>query len=220
MLTWLSYQFSNYFLLLRTQDSPRRLAAGFSAGLLIGLIPKGNLLAPLVATILFSLRLNLPVAVLTAACAGFASGWLDPISHEIGLRLLEHPGLRTTWVRLSNTPIVPWTGFNNTIVLGSLVLGLAVAYPAYWLSLPVFRDLRRKLTARAEARSARRRPGGVEEAAVAPETESTVGSVMSRPRDDSAVSRACDEGLRVVNGRRFREFVAEIDRLSRTERAA
>ena len=33
---------------------------------------------------------------------------------------------------------MPWTDFNNSIVLGSLVIGLLLLYPMYRLSKPVF----------------------------------------------------------------------------------
>jgi multisubunit Na+/H+ antiporter MnhE subunit len=32
----------------------------------------------------------------------------------------------------------PWLGFNNTIVTGSLLLGLYLAYPVYWLTRRLF----------------------------------------------------------------------------------
>jgi uncharacterized protein (TIGR03546 family) len=56
---------------------------------------------------------------------------LDPIFHPIGLRLLEAPSLRGLWTSMYNTPLVPYTNFNNTIVLGSLVSWLALALPIF-----------------------------------------------------------------------------------------
>ena len=40
-------------------------------------------------------------------------------------------GLKGFWTQLYNTPIVPYTRFNNTIVLGSFVLGFLLLVPTY-----------------------------------------------------------------------------------------
>ena len=41
----------------------------------------------------------------------------DPVFHAIGLQLLEAPSLRGLWTSMYNTPLVPYTNFNNTVVL-------------------------------------------------------------------------------------------------------
>ena len=72
----------------------------------------------------------------------FAFSWIgmviDPVSHQIGQYLLTHQSLQSFWTTLYDTPLVPWTAFNNTVVLGSFVLGLTLLYPAYRLSEPLF----------------------------------------------------------------------------------
>ena len=62
---------------------------------------------------------------------------LDPLSHRIGLGLLHLTWLRPVWTWLYNLPLAPWTSFNNTVVLGSLVLGLALLYPLYRVAEPL-----------------------------------------------------------------------------------
>ena len=72
-----------------------------------------------------------------AALAAFMFTWLgvlaDPVSHRIGLGLLQFSALEAVWTWLYNLPVVPWTAFNNTVVLGSLILGLALFYPVFRL---------------------------------------------------------------------------------------
>jgi hypothetical protein len=44
--------------------------------------------------------------------------------------------------------LVPWTHFNNSVVLGSLLLGIALLYPVYRLSEPRFEKYAPKLEQR------------------------------------------------------------------------
>lgn len=116
------------------QDTPRQLALGFALGMLAGLVPKGNLIAVGLMLIICGSKVNLG----TAALGTFLFSWVglltDPMSHEIGIWLLTHESLQAFWTSLYNLPIVPWTRFNNTIVLGSLVIGLLMLYPVYRLA--------------------------------------------------------------------------------------
>src|SRR6188508_3330755 len=121
MVTWLTRQFRYLFKLLHTNDSPRQLAFGVALGLVLGLTPKGNLLAVCLAMLLLTLRVNVQAGMLSALGSSFLAAWFDPVSHRIGEFLLNAPALRNVWTKLYNTPFVPWTDFNNTIVLGSFV---------------------------------------------------------------------------------------------------
>ena len=123
---------------LLVEATPGQLAFGFAFGILIGLVPKGNLTAISLGVILAASRANLGVAGATALAFSFVSPYCDPLSHRIGEWLLGHPSLKDMWTRLYNTPVMPWTDFNNTVVLGSLVLGIALLYPAYRITRPVF----------------------------------------------------------------------------------
>lgn len=123
---------------LIAESTPGQLALGFALGVLIGLVPKGNLLAITLGVVLAASRANLGIAAATILVCSFVSVYLDPVSDIIGVRLLAHPSLQDMWTQLYNAPVMPWTAFNNTIVLGSFVLGLLLLYPMYRLSKPVF----------------------------------------------------------------------------------
>ncbi|MBI2386754.1 MAG: TIGR03546 family protein [Elusimicrobia bacterium] len=114
---------------------PRHLAAGFALGAAIGLIPKGNLFAVVFLLLFFALRLNKGLALMSAfffTPVGYA---VDGLAHEIGLALLKAPALAGLWTALYDLPIVPLTRFNNTVVLGNLVLGLALFAPLHFFFL-------------------------------------------------------------------------------------
>ncbi|HAH05133.1 MAG TPA: hypothetical protein DCM05_01190 [Elusimicrobia bacterium] len=120
-------------------DTPRQMAAGFALGLLAGLVPKASLLSQLVLALIAATQVSLAAGYGAAALASLLSPLLDPLTHRLGwLLLVDAEGLAPLWAWLYDLPIVPWTGFNNTVTLGSFVLGLALAFPAYKLSEPVF----------------------------------------------------------------------------------
>ena len=130
------------------------MAVGFACGLVLGLIPKGNLLAVFVATLLFSTKMNIAMGMFSAVVFSFAAPFGDPLTHRIGEAVLTHPTLMPLWRRLYQLPFAAWTGFNNTVVMGSFLLGILLFYPAYRLALPWTTRLRRSDLAAAAGVSA------------------------------------------------------------------
>lgn len=133
---------------LLSESTPRQLAMGFAMGMVIGLVPKGNLIAVVLMMILGASRVNVGVGMFSAFLFSWSGLLIDQWTHKIGLYLLELPQLQSFWTEAYNTPVVPWTDFNNTIVLGSLVLGLVLFVPTYFLSRPVFEKYTETVVAR------------------------------------------------------------------------
>ena len=133
---------------LTDESSSRQLALGFALGLVIGLVPKGNLTAISLMVLLSALRINLGAGMLAA----FAFSWLgiliDPLTHQLGLAILNSPSLLPLWTFLYDVPLLPWTAFNNSVVLGSLLVGLVLFLPTYWLTFPLFERFSPKVQAR------------------------------------------------------------------------
>ena len=123
---------------LLVDATPRQLAGGLALGMLIGLIPKGNLIAISLMTLFCALRINLAAGTAAIALFAWVGMYLDPVSHSVGRYLLTLPSLVPYWESLYATKFMPWTAFNNTVVLGSTLIGLALLIPIYALSRPVF----------------------------------------------------------------------------------
>ena len=62
----------------------------------------------------------------------FAASWIDPFAHKLGLALLSIQSMQANYASLYNMPLGPWLGFNNTVVSGTVLLGLYAAFPVYW----------------------------------------------------------------------------------------
>ena len=121
-------------LTLAANDSPRQVAWGFALGMLAGLVPKGNLLAIGLFVLLCALRVNKPAGLLALALFAVVGSWLDPLAHAIGALILTWGPARPLHAWIYAQPLGPWSGLNNTAVLGQLVIGLYLIYPVYCLT--------------------------------------------------------------------------------------
>ena len=141
MLLYLIKRLFNLKQAIFGRNQPGQLAWGFALGILLGLIPSSSLIAALVLTLVCCLKVNHGMAGVTALVTTLVAAKLDPYSHAVGIRLLEHPRLIEAWAFVWQLPGVPWTSINNTVVLGSLVLGLVSVGPTYFVSYPILRRL-------------------------------------------------------------------------------
>ncbi len=117
---------------LLTSAAPGQIAAGFTLGMLIGVMPKSNLIALSLCVVLFSLRCNKGLGLAVAVLFSLASPLTDPIAHELGASILQSESMQGVYAAAFNMPLGPWVGFNNTVVTGSFLLGLYIAYPVYF----------------------------------------------------------------------------------------
>ncbi len=120
-------------------DTPRQIGFGVAMGMLIGIVPKDSLFTYVFGVLLLMSTANL----LSALVSGFVFTWmgflLDPLSHALGKVVLTNANWQATWCALYEMPIVPWTKFNNTVVTGSLLIGLALFIPVYWGATKTFK---------------------------------------------------------------------------------
>ena len=125
---------ANIFSILNSEISPRQIAAGFAMGVLVGLLPVSGLLPYVILFLCFLVNINLAMMGLATAVFKLLAFAFDPLTNVIGFHLLaKTPSLNPLWTRLYNMPVVPYTRFNNTIVMGSFVLGVLLIVPMYLL---------------------------------------------------------------------------------------
>ncbi len=137
MLLWIYKLVKSVRRALLSEDSAKQLAWGIALGLLLGLVPKGNLLAPCLLLGILCLAVNHTLAIATAAVVTLTGGFIDPLSHRIGLEILSQPSARDVLADFQRLPVAPWLSLNNTVVLGGFTLGLAALLPVYWVARPL-----------------------------------------------------------------------------------
>ena len=118
---------------LHSEGTPGQLAAGIVLGSFLGLTPLFDLHNAVVFALLVLLNVSFAGGLLGWALFVPVGFLLDPLFDWIGHRLLLAPSLRGLWTSLYNTPIIPLTNFNNTVVLGSLVFALLLAVPLFFV---------------------------------------------------------------------------------------
>lgn len=134
------------FSLLNSEISPKQIAAGFAYGALIGLIPVGSLMPYALLFLGLVINFNLTAMFLAAAIFKLLSFGIDPVANHIGFQLLTKiSSLKPFWTELYNMPVVPYTKFNNTIVMGSLAIGLFLFIPVFGLTVQGVKVYRTRL---------------------------------------------------------------------------
>ena len=89
----------------------------------------GFLVLLLVLLLVLFLRVNLSAFLLGLALFSALAFALDPAFHQVGLALLTLPALNGMWTALYNSTLWRLERFNNSIVMGSLVVSLALFVP-------------------------------------------------------------------------------------------
>lgn len=117
--------------LLRTLNadvSPNEIAAGVVMGAAIGLMPKTNLLVLVLWCLVLIFRVNFGMATASIIIFALLGHLTDPLAERMGFwALTDVSALHNVWVFLYNRPFIPFTAFNNTLVLGNLILALLIA---------------------------------------------------------------------------------------------
>lgn len=114
------------------------LALATAWGIALGFLPKDSLAFYLVLVI----ALLLPSNLLTLAAIGAVFhllGWCcSSLFHKLGAILLTDSRLVPTWLWLSELPVIPWTRFNNTLVMGAMTVSLVLFWPVFLFSLRLY----------------------------------------------------------------------------------
>ncbi len=119
-------QFFSFVKLLNSDTGTNQLAAGVAAGFVLGMTPAFSLQSLIIFLCIFLFRIQVTAAFLAAFFFAFPAYLLDSVFHRVGTWALEAPALQELWTQLYNMPIVPLTRFNNTIVMGSGIVALAL----------------------------------------------------------------------------------------------
>jgi uncharacterized protein (TIGR03546 family) len=118
---------------LHSDGTPGQVGMGLALGAVIGLTPLVTLHNAVLFGLILILNVSLPGALLGMAVFTPLAFLLDPAFDALGRRLLvETPALIPLWTSLSNTPVVPLTDFNNTVVLGSFTVAVAGFVPLFY----------------------------------------------------------------------------------------
>ncbi len=117
---------------LSSDASPVQLAWGFVLGMFFGVIPFWSLYSIIILVLIIVLRVNLSMAIAGWLIFELIAFFLDPLFHSVGYALLTQVDfLQPLWVFLSQSPVLSWLSFNNTVMLGGFVISLVLLLPVF-----------------------------------------------------------------------------------------
>ena len=133
---------AKFIIALNGNLSKAQIAAGFSWGLFLGLVPSGNLFWIVFFLLSFFFKIHHASKLLCMAILKLCSGALAPMIDIVGWEVLHIQALQPLFTTLYNMPFVPFTRFNNTLVAGGIVSGIIIWLPVFlvvFLLVPVYR---------------------------------------------------------------------------------
>lgn len=128
---WLKY-IQNLVKAFHGDESPNQLAAGFALGAIMGFVPKIGLMALVLWAVVIFFRVHIGMAIAATLIFAMLGVITDPLAEKLGFAVLTNGSLQGFWTTLYNTPIVPFTSFNNTLVMGNLLVGLILFLPIFF----------------------------------------------------------------------------------------
>lgn len=148
------------FVVINSNTRPLQVGAGAAFALLLGLIPfvlpavpPVNLLWIAIFLISLFLKVNQAFQAVFLLIFKILAPLVYPVTSRIGEAILTAPFLQDFFTTLNNLPVVPFTFFNSTLVMGGLALGLVLFAPltlGSTLLLQLYRDRLRERIARSK----------------------------------------------------------------------
>lgn len=149
-MTILLKQLLNLIKMLHSENGTTQIAWGLTLGVFLGFSPFFSLQTFLILTILFFFRVQFGAAFLSAFVFKFVGFLIDPLANSLGQWALEEQSLRPLWTQLYNIPLIPYTRFNNSIVMGSFLVALIFSPVFYFAFVIAVKKYRTTVVARFE----------------------------------------------------------------------
>ena len=141
-------QLFQFVKLLNSDTGTNQIAAGIAAGFILGMTPALSLQTFLIFICIFVFRIQIGAAFVSAFFFKFIAFLLDPAFDAVGFWFLNLPSLQSIFTQAYNMPIVPFTRFNNTIVMGSGVLSILLSPFVFFAAWFIVRQYRATIVAR------------------------------------------------------------------------
>ncbi|MEZ4873255.1 MAG: TIGR03546 family protein [Bdellovibrionales bacterium] len=120
-------QIFNFLKILNSDTGTNQIAAGIAAGFILGMTPALSLQSLIIFLCLFIFRIQVGAALLATGFFAVFAYVFDPVFDKVGQSVLEMASLQSLFTTLYNMPIIPFTRFNNSVVMGAGVVGFALA---------------------------------------------------------------------------------------------
>ncbi len=120
------------FKALNSEASPGSIGGGVILGMVVGLTPLFTLTNILIISLIIVIKVNVSAAIFSSLMFGIIGYFIDPVAHNLGETALTANSLENLWSALYNIPVIPFTLFNNTVVMGTLIISFILMVPVFW----------------------------------------------------------------------------------------
>jgi len=127
---------------LNSETEPIQISLSLGFAMIAGLTPLWSFHNILVLLLVLILRVNLTTFVLGWLGFSGIAYLLDPLSHIFGLHILTNDTLYGLWTALYNSTMGRLSNFNNSILMGSLIISLVFFIPLILLSNFIIKNYR------------------------------------------------------------------------------
>ncbi|WGK68120.1 TIGR03546 family protein [Candidatus Haliotispira prima] len=134
-----------FFVALNGNGKPMEIAAGIAYGFWLALLPMDNVLWIVLLVLSGFFRINQGAVILGAFLLKLCVGPFTPLLDNFGWLVLSRDSLYGFFTVLKNAPIVPWTKFDNSVVMGAFLLGPFLSIPVLFSSYFLVRVYRKQL---------------------------------------------------------------------------
>ncbi|MBQ9631147.1 MAG: TIGR03546 family protein, partial [Treponema sp.] len=142
--------FENFLHHISKNSNPFSVSHAICLGLLLGFMPKNNLLWYVLVVLFLFIRLNPFYYLISIIIGTLASPLLDNIFDSIGYKILTLPVLENFFSSLLDIPFVFFTKINNSIVAGSIVFSVICYVPIFFLVMIIKKQIDKFLAKRSE----------------------------------------------------------------------
>jgi uncharacterized protein (TIGR03546 family) len=133
---------AKFLKVLNSNAEPLEISLGLCLAMIAGLTPLTSLHNLVVLLAVLVLKINLSAFLLGLGLFSGIAYALDPLFHRVGLAVLTAPSLGNLWTSLYNSTLWRLEHFNNSIVMGSLLISLALFVPFVMLGNMLVRRYR------------------------------------------------------------------------------
>ncbi len=122
-----------FFKSLNSNSHPGEIAHAVCLALILGFMPKTNLLWYILSVLFIFMRINRGCLVVFTFLFALIAPCFDNIFDTWGYAILNFEPLISVFSKLLDIPFIALTKFNNSIVMGSLAYSLVCYIPLYFI---------------------------------------------------------------------------------------
>ena len=123
--------FIKLFKAFNSAQTPWQMTLAITLGMVMGITPFEGIQTPILIFIALILNIHIGLFFVSATLFAGIAYLFDPLFESLGYYLLHVEGLESFWTSLYNDALARLSHFNNTIVLGSSVVGFFLALPLF-----------------------------------------------------------------------------------------